>query len=337
MNEWWSSRPNQRFWVEITDRVDLGKNIIAPQRAQAGKNTPGYDLLNYVHEGDFVFHWWRKPSNPELRGFYGYSEVVGSMQEGIIPWKPRGRYAENEVAGPKPAKYWNLANFHELQNPILVGDLNARKNEVFDLILSLEKKYGKPIYFPFCKREEKLAANQTYFAKLPLELLEILKIESLSSETSTQATDSSLKISTKVKLEGMSALSRQMDPEKRRVVEVYAESKVKEYLETLGYMVQKFGKPFDFLATKGIEKVKVEVKGKQNFAVNVEVTINEVEVARNLEGTHRTLLAVVDGIELNQVAGVWSGAGGRLRTWWDMPFDESSLFPTKYQFTLPVD
>ena len=104
MNEWWSLYPNQTFWVEITDRSDLGKNIIAPQRAQSGKSTPGYDLLNYVHEGDVVFHWWRKPSNSDNRGFYGYSEIVGQMQEGSIPWKSRGRYAANEKAGPKLQK-----------------------------------------------------------------------------------------------------------------------------------------------------------------------------------------------------------------------------------------
>jgi hypothetical protein len=337
MNEWWSSQPNQRLWVEITDRADLGKNIIAPQRAQAGKNTPGYELLNYVHEGDLVFHWWRKPSDPELRGFYGYSEVVGKMQEGIIPWKSRGRYAENEVAGPKPAKYWNLANFTGLQKPFLVSDLNEKKNEVFDLILNLEKKYGKPIYFPFCKREGKVAANQTYFAKLPVELLEILELNDFIAEMATPSTDSSSKTRVKPNLEATAGVARQMDPEKRSTVEKYAESEVKKYLVSLGYMVQKFGKPFDFLATKDDVKVKVEVKGKQEFAVNVEVTINEVEVARNLEGTHRTLLAVVDGIELNQIEGVWNGSGGRLRTWWDMPFDESSLFPIRFQFTLPVD
>ena len=120
-------------------------------------------------------------------------------------------------------------------------------------------------------------------------------------------------------------------------MEKYAENEVSKYLKDLGYSIEKFGKPFDFLATKGTEKVKVEVKGKQDFAVTVEVTTNEVEVAKNLDGTHRTLLAVVDGIELTQMDGIWKGSGGRLRTWWDMPFDESSLFPTRYQFTLPIE
>jgi myo-inositol-hexaphosphate 3-phosphohydrolase len=128
-----------------------------------------------------------------------------------------------------------------------------------------------------------------------------------------------------------------MDPEKRSAVENHAEKEVRKHLEGLGYKVEKFGKPFDFLASKGEETVKVEVKGKQDYAITVEVTVNEVEVAKNLDGLHRTLLAVVDGIDVKQYDGSWKCSGGRLRTWWDMPFDESSLFPTRFQFTLPVE
>jgi hypothetical protein len=337
MNEWWSSNPNQKFWVEITDRSDLGKNIIAPRRAQSGKSTPGYDLLNYVHEGDLIFHWWRKPSNSDNRGFYGYSEVVGQMQEGSIPWKSRGRYAVNETTGPKPAKYWNLSNFSEFPRPILIGDLNRHKVKIFKLIDSLQKEHGKPIYFPFCERNRKVAANQTYFAKLPVELLEILEIESMYERFINLKVSLPKKNSVGIKVQRVGSFSRQMDPEKRSTVENHAEKIVRKHLEELGYKVEKFGKPFDFLATKGAEKVKVEVKGKQDYATTVEVTVNEVEVAKNHDGSHRTLLAVVDGIEVKQYDGAWKGSGGRLRTWWDMPFDELSLFPTRFQFTLPVE
>jgi hypothetical protein len=337
MNQWWSSNPDQRYWVEITDRPDLGKNIIAPQRAKAEKSTPGYDLLNYVAEGDLIFHWWRKPSNPENRGFYGYSEVVGKLQEGVIPWKSRGRYAESEVSGPKPAKYWNLANFHEFSRPYLIGELNTKKDEIFQLIEDLENQYGKPIYFPFCKREGKVAANQTYFAKLPLELVELLNISVNLPPLVPQVTAKHVQQPRSPKTEKNGSYSRQMDPEKRAAVEKHAESEVKAYLENLGYKVEKFGKPFDFLATKENESVKVEVKGKQDYAVTVEVTINEVEVAKNLDGDFRTLLAVVDGIEVSNQGGDWKANGGRMRTWWDMPFDEESLFPTRFQYTLPID
>ena len=337
MNDWWASQAEQKYWVEITDRPDLGQNIIAPQRAQGGKSTPGYDLLNYVQEGDIVFHWWRRPSNPEDRGFYGFSEVIGAMQVGTIPWKSRGRYAEAEVAGPKPAQFWNLTNFTEFQSPILIGELNAHKEAIFDLIASLENLHGHPIYFPFCKRQGKVSANQTYFAKLPLELLHILAVKDFDQSKFAPSSLVAEKVSQEERLGSSSAFARQMDPEKRSAVEKYAESEVRQHLENLGYSVEKFGKPFDFLATKHDEKVKVEVKGKQDFAVSVEVTRNEVEVARNVEGTYRTLLAVVDGIQLNYVEETWKGSGGRMRTWWDMPFEEASLIPTRYQFILPVE
>jgi Holliday junction resolvase len=57
-------------------------------------------------------------------------------------------------------------------------------------------------------------------------------------------------------------------------VEKYAENIVYELLKNQGYEVERFGKPFDLLAVKGSEVVKVEVKGKQQFASTVEVTIN---------------------------------------------------------------
>ena len=334
MNDWWSTDPRQKFWVEITDRPDLGRNIIAPKRAQQGKITPGYELLNYVKEGDLVFHWWRKPKNREERGFYGFSEVTGQMRDGSIPWKSRGRYATNEEFTQKPAKFWNLVNFTEFSRPVLIQDLDSKKDEIFELIENLELKYGKPIYFPFCNREGRVAANQTYFAKIPAELLRILNLNFLDKPDKLLL-DATIKVP---RVQTSASFARQMDPEKRSSVEKYAERKVREHLESIGYVVENFGKPFDFLATKEEEVVKVEVKGKQDFATSVEVTVNEVEVARNIDQSYRTLLAVVDGINLEKFGeNKWVASGGRMRTWWDMPFAEASLFPTRFQYVLPID
>jgi hypothetical protein len=263
--------------------------------------------------------------------------VIGQMHEGSIPWKSRGRYAINETTGPKPAKYWNLTNFSEFLRPILIGDLNRHKVKILKLMHELKKQNGEPIYFPFCERKGKLAANQTYFAKLPFELLEILEVENFYESFSHSETNLLKKNSVETKLENFRSFARQMNPEKRATVENYAEKVVCKHLEDQGYKVEKYGKPFDFLATKENEKVKVEVKGTQNYAIKVEVTVNEVEVAKNIDRSYRTLLAVVDGIEVKQYDGTWEGSSGRLRTWWDMPFDESSLYPTRFQFTLPVE
>jgi len=336
MNTWWDGKGSENLWVEITDRSDLGKNIIAPMRAQQGKITPGYELLKYVNEGDIVFHWWMRPKSKELRGFYGYSTVVGTMQEGLLPWKSRGRYATTEPEGEKPATFWNLDGFTEFKRPVLIDDINAKMSEVLALLSSMEKEYGKPIYFPFCERQGKLAVNQTYFAKLPVAFLDVMDIGALTSVKQEITTvENAPRIAPKNKKRLTTGFSRQMDPLKRIAVEKYAEDMVYEMLVSNGYKVEKYGKPFDLLAVKGDEVIKVEVKGKQEFATSVEVTVNEVEVAKNPLNEYRTLLAVVDGIDLAQLDGKWTGSNGRLRLWWDLVFSDESLFPTKYLLTLP--
>ena len=338
MNTWWNGNKSENLWMEITDRSDLGHNIIAPLRAQKGKLTPGYELLNHVSEGDVVLHWWMRPKNKINRGFYGYSTVVGGMQKGVIPWKSRGRYANNESKGAKPATYWNLCDFTEFEKPILIGDINSKKREIIQLISTLEKQFGKPIYFPFCKRKESIAVNQTYFAKLPAKLLEILDLNIFSPTTQEISNIDNANFSLiQSNQNANKSFSRQSDPLKRIAVEKYAENIIFQYLIGIGYKVERFGKPFDLLAIKGKEIVKVEVKGKQEFATSVEVTVNEVEVARNQNKEYRTLFAVVDNIAIKKEREKWVCDGGRQRLWWDLPLTEESLYATRFRYTLPDD
>lgn len=338
MNTWWEGKASENLWVEITDRNDLGSNIKAPVSAQKGKKTSGYELPKYVKEGDVVLHWWKWSLNRIHHGFYGYSTVVGSIQDEETLWTPRGRYSKNASKEPKPSTVWNLSNFNELQKPILIGDINLKKNEILELIDSLETKYGKPIYFPFCKRQGKIAVNQTYFAKLPREFIDVMKIDFLSSAINNVTSEANLlTIIPENKKHLLRGLSRQSDPQKRIAVEKYAEDKVYALLKSQGYEVERFGKPFDLLAVKGSEVVKVEVKGKQELASTIEVTINEVKVAENSNNEYRTLLAVVDDITLTKVGAEWIGSSGRTRLWWDHPFNTERLYPSRFVYTLPIE
>ena len=36
INTWWSTDPRQRFWLEITDRPDIGVDLHCPQRGSNG-------------------------------------------------------------------------------------------------------------------------------------------------------------------------------------------------------------------------------------------------------------------------------------------------------------
>ena len=46
INAWWSADPRQRFWLEITDRHDVGVDLHCPQRGSDGKRSFG--ILSYL-------------------------------------------------------------------------------------------------------------------------------------------------------------------------------------------------------------------------------------------------------------------------------------------------
>ncbi|MGN6132574.1 MAG: hypothetical protein ACTHOK_19760 [Nocardioidaceae bacterium] len=37
INEWWAADPGQRFWMEMTDRDDLGADLFAPTTGGSGR------------------------------------------------------------------------------------------------------------------------------------------------------------------------------------------------------------------------------------------------------------------------------------------------------------
>ena len=45
VNAWWAGDPRQRFWLEITDRPDIGVDLHCPRRDAAGNRNPGYSLI----------------------------------------------------------------------------------------------------------------------------------------------------------------------------------------------------------------------------------------------------------------------------------------------------
>ena len=52
MAEWWQDKPEERYWTEITDRVDVGESLWAPN-----KNVWHYSSIKSVNPGDMVFHY----------------------------------------------------------------------------------------------------------------------------------------------------------------------------------------------------------------------------------------------------------------------------------------
>ena len=84
----------------------------------------------------------------------------------------------------------------------------------------------------------------------------------------------------------------------RKAVELRAMEVAREYLHSLGYKTKdtSANNPFDFIAEKDNEKIKVEVKGTTSSIVDsIMMTSNEVELHKKEAGS--TALAIVSGIK----------------------------------------
>jgi hypothetical protein len=113
-----------------------------------------------------------------------------------------------------------------------------------------------------------------------------------------------------------------------------------KYLSDLGYEVKDKSKRlslgYDLEAKKGGEIIGVEVKGSLGTnRISIDLQSSEVSFAQNYIEPYRTLLYVVDGIELKEEAGQLIGISGRERAAWDWsPLDEF-LRPISFRFELP--
>jgi len=55
LHRWWAGLPGERYWLEITDRLDLGLDLNAHQFGRDGQEQWHYSLIHEVQSGDVVF------------------------------------------------------------------------------------------------------------------------------------------------------------------------------------------------------------------------------------------------------------------------------------------
>lgn len=85
-NRWWADRPGEIYWFETTDRVDLGRDLNAPQFGEEGKPHWSYDFVNEVTEGDVELHYNARPN----KALVGWSRVVGQPYADDVVWGAHG-------------------------------------------------------------------------------------------------------------------------------------------------------------------------------------------------------------------------------------------------------
>lgn len=334
INAWWEGLPEERYWIEVTDRESLGSNLIAPKLASNGKETPSYTLVSYVQPGDVVLHWWKRPG--EEPAIVGSSTVVGDPESSRLTWQAHGTVGRSQP-GPKTSPAWEapLADFEELDEPITLADLRELEPELRRIRDELTAQTNGAIYFPYAFSDKRpLRTTQGYLLKFPtavVDLIPALSTVRASTPLPPPGDD-------RPPRRGTRRLGRQSNPIVRKAVERHAVDWALAHFSEIGYLVEDVGdtESFDIFAVGPMnDELHIEVKGSTTESIAIELTDGEV---KHWGPEYERVLMVVDRIicEIDSEGTVIT-AGGRARVWRNWDIDTDALEPTRYRYTLPGD
>lgn len=170
---WWAATPEERYWLEVTDRQDLGADLRAPKFNEQGAAYWSYSIVHSVRRGDVVLHY-HKPA----RGIIARSVATGDVWEDEIFWGSHDRARGIQHAFyHRPGLYAGLQDFERFTTPVTLEDLDAKAETLRRGKAQLEAEHGAPLYYPFepgLKRP--VRPTQGYLFKLPKFVVEAFDV-----------------------------------------------------------------------------------------------------------------------------------------------------------------
>ena len=320
IREWWDD--SQIYWIEVTDRSDLGANLLAPKVSHSGLPTPSYTLVSHVKPGDVVFHWWKQGSGEP--GFVARSVASSPAVDSWIDWQARGTYGRKAGEDTEGREAWLVAleAYEELRDVVTLSDVRDGEEAVRQVRNELQDLHGSPLYFPFAISEKRpIRTAQGYLFKLPAELVDVLGLDSPVPR----------------KPDAPRRKRKPVDAALRKAIERHAVEAALAHLDELDFTTLDVGdvESYDIDATAPDgQHFFVEVKGSSSDASTVNLTANEVQ----LTSAGKSVLFVIDRIDWSRdSAGQIRTSGGRLRVWWTWTPAPESLLATEYRYVLPSD
>lgn len=161
---WWHDRPAERFWLESTNRPDIGADLKAPLADTSGRENWRYTLFRETRAGDIVFHY-----NTDTGAIVAVSRIAGTEQLRPIVWAARGTYARERRAEPEevPGYFIPLEGHRPLPAPLTLGQLRNTESQIRKIHNDLRATTPGPLYFPFELSDRPLRVMQGYAFKLP--------------------------------------------------------------------------------------------------------------------------------------------------------------------------
>lgn len=180
ISEWWTNEPVQRYWMEITNRLDLGGELKAPHFADDNRPKWGYELVRFVKPGDIVLHWYTRRG----RRLIGFSVVSGPPESKAMKWQSRGTSGRASLRPLVDEPAWTapLSGLTYFTAPLTREDIQPLRKTVLDVQASVAASHGgDSMYFPFYEYGGRdLRATQSYLAKFPAELIHVFGLEAIA-------------------------------------------------------------------------------------------------------------------------------------------------------------
>lgn len=136
------------FWLEITDRDDLGADLNAPAESETGDPYWSYALVREVREADVVLHYRARPSKVITH----WSRAVGEPDPDEVIWGAHGMASGRGPVTPYARPGWRhpLNGPYPLAEPITLADLRAAEDAIPAVHEHLLAAHPRtPLYFPF--------------------------------------------------------------------------------------------------------------------------------------------------------------------------------------------
>lgn len=171
IHRWWIERPDEPYWLEVTDRKDPGANLKAPQRNESGNEFWSYSILKEVQGGDRIFHYDR-----QSQAIIAMSRATGDFWEDQVVWAARGTSARDAGVEPHLRSGWyvGLQDFASLLEPLDLEGIRAKTEKIQARYHSLLHRLDGPLYFPFELGEKRpIRPLQGYLFKLPRFFVEL--------------------------------------------------------------------------------------------------------------------------------------------------------------------
>jgi hypothetical protein len=289
MARWWDGDHEERYWLETTDRPDIGADLKAPETDDSGRVNWRHSLFKETHVGDVVLHYDKRA---ETNGIVGWSFVSGPWQSAPIVWAARGTYAREKGTQPheRPGFVVPLERFQRLSAPLTLNSIRSRAEELRAIVENHKREHGDALYFPFELSDKRpIRLLQGYAFKLPRafldvfpELLSATEVPGLAAigpapevlEVESAACGHTLR---RGSMQGFG-----LSPVERQAVEMHAMQLAERHLGNLGWRVRDVSAThsYDFECTRNGEKLIVEVKGTTSTGDQIVITRNEVAIQR---------------------------------------------------------